>query len=204
MRESLVSKHLEQMNKSLRGKVSLGEIVHDMRHSGFGLIIIFLSLPFLQPIPTAGLSTALGGIIALLGIQMALHRESVWLPRFMADKKMSEKMGHQLLNGAAKFFKFIETFVRPRYQFLAKRESLLGILIAVSAVVLMLPIPIPFSNIVCAVPIVLMALALLEKDGLMAVLGIFGVLICLTFHIVIFAVGLEGAKLLYERALNWF
>jgi len=194
-----VSRHLEQLNQAIHGKVTLGEIVHRMKHSGFGLIILFLCLPFLQPLPMAGLSTAFGAIILVLGIQLILKRSSVWIPRFVANRELSEKAGHLLLDAATKFFKFIETFVKPRLGFIAARETFIGFVIVISAIVLMLPIPIPLSNIICAAPIALMALALLEKDGLMAILGTLGCLFAWTFHIAIFMIGFEGVKLLWER-----
>lgn len=204
MSESLVSRNLEKINHSLKGKMTLGAIVAEMRQSGFGLLIIFLSLPFLQPIPMAGLSTALGFVIALLGAQMFLKRESVWLPKRLAEHKIDEKTGHQLLMAASKFFKFVETFVRPRYEFLARREAVLGALICISALMLAMPIPIPFSNMSCAVPIVLMALALLEKDGVMACLGALALLFSIAFHAAVFILGVEGLRLIYQKLVDWF
>ncbi len=194
-----VSRHLEQLNEAIHGRVTLGEIVHRMRHSGFGLIILFLCLPFLQPLPMAGLSTAFGAVILVLGIQLILNRSSVWIPGFIANREVSEKTGHLLLDAATKFFKFIETFVRPRWAFVAARERLIGVMIVAAAIVLMLPIPIPLSNVICAAPIALMALALLEKDGLMAVLGFLGCVFSWAFHIAVFVVGFEGVKMLFER-----
>lgn len=200
----LISRHLEKLNQSIHGRTSLGEIVESMRHSGFGLVMIFLCLPFLQPIPMAGLSTALGFLIILLSVQMILQRKSLWLPAKLSQTQISEKTGKSLVDAAAKFFKFVETFVKPRLEFIARRERLIGVAILISAGLLALPIPIPLSNMICAVPIVLMALALLERDGLLALFGFFGVTFAAVFHIGLFLLGFEGLKLLWEKVLHWF
>lgn len=200
----LVSRHLEKLNHSIKGRTSLGDIVESMRHSGFGLVMVFLCLPFLQPIPMAGLSTALGFVIIVLSVQMILQRPSLWIPRKLAEKEISEKTGRALVDAAAKFFKFVETFVKPRLNFIARRERLIGIAILISAALLALPIPIPLSNMICAVPIVLMALALLEGDGLLALLGFLGVTFAAAFHLALLLLGLEGLRLLWEKTLHWF
>lgn len=193
----LLSRHLEELNRSIRGRTTLGQIVEEMRVSGFCLMIIFFSLPFLQPIPMAGLSTALGALMAILSFQMILKRKSVWLPQALAKREISAEVGHALLKAAAKFFKFVEKFVRPRLSFFASNEALIGFLIFVCACILLLPIPVPLSNMTCAIPIVLLCLAHLEKDGLLAMIGMFGTLLAMAFHIGLFVLGFEGVKMLY-------
>jgi hypothetical protein len=198
----LVSRHLETIRKSIEGKVTLGSIVESMRHSGFGLIMVFLCLPFLQPIPMAGLSTALGGILFLLGVQLMMHRKTVWIPAFIARREVKESTGQSLLLAAARFFKFIETFVKPRLSHLAEAERFMGLLIAISAMMLAMPLPIPFSNMLCAVPIVLLALSLLERDGVMTILGISAFLLSIAFHTMLVILGVEGIRLLYQNIVN--
>ena len=85
----------------------------------FGLIIMFISLPFLQPVPTGGLSTVLGALIGVLGAQLAFKRESVWLPKFIEKRQLEEKTGQKLIVVAEKFFRLAEKIVRPRLKWIA-------------------------------------------------------------------------------------
>ena len=54
---------------------------------------------------------------------------------------------------------------------------------------------------VCATPAALLALGLLEEDGLIALLGCIGVLIAISFHIGLALLGAEGARALFARAV---
>ena len=65
---------------------------------------------------------------------------------------------------------------------------------------LALPFPIPLSNMICASPAALLALALLEEDGLIALLGWLGVLTMIAFHVGLLLLGAEGTRALWRAA----
>jgi len=64
-----------------------------------------------------------------------------------------------------------------------------GILLAFLSVLLALPLPIPMSNMLAAIPIVLIALALLEDDGLYLAAGYLAAIPCAVFFTVLFVFG---------------
>jgi hypothetical protein len=180
------SAHLQWIHDNIEGQTTLGALVKKMEHRGFGLLIFIFSVPFIQPIPTAGLSTALGAVILLLGIQLSLKRRSVWLPRWLEDKTLDEKTAKFLIGAAEKFFAFMEKFIHPRFPLFCKSELLIGILMALMAALLMLPIPLPLSNSLCAIPIALWAISLIEEDGLMSALAFLVAIGSVLFHGVVF------------------
>lgn len=197
----LVSRHMQTIQSSFGSEgesVSLGHIVSQMKHSGFGLVILFLCLPFLQPIPLAGLSTALGSAILILGAQLVQGRKHIWLPRFIESKTVESKTGKALISAAVRFFKVAEKFVKPRLNALAIQERLIGVMICIMAAFLMLPLPVPFSNLACALPIAILACGLLEKDGLMVVVGMIFSVLGMAFNIAILVLGKEGAMMVWD------
>ena len=195
----LASKHIETITSTIVGPMSFGDLVRRFKQSGFGLLILFISLPFLQPVPTGGLSTILGSLIVLLGCQLALKRETVWLPAFIEKKMLEEKTGQRLIRTADKFLGMVEKFVRPRLHWIANCESIIGVMVALMALVLMLPIPIPFSNMMCAYPIAFFALSLLEQDGIMAIIGFVLSILSITFHTAVFILGTEAVLMLFKN-----
>src|SRR4029077_17854589 len=81
-----------------------------------------------------------------------------------------------LLTGAMKMARQLEKFVRPRLAFLHAGPGMLrliGLGIVIAGLGLMLPLPIPFSNSIPALAVVLLAIGMLEKDGLCVLLGSF-------------------------------
>jgi hypothetical protein len=68
----------------------------------------------------------------------------------------------------------LEGVVRPRLTFLHAGPGmarLVGLGVALAGLGLMLPLPIPFSNALPAWAVVLLALGLMERDGLFLLLG---------------------------------
>lgn len=181
------AEHLHRLREAVDGPITLGELAARLGDDGFALLVIFLCMPFLQPVPLGGLSTAVGLYIALAGAQHASGRQVPWIPAFLARRRLEEKVLRGLLGAAERFFGLIERFSRPRLQALARRHDLMGGVIAAMAALLLLPLPIPFSNMSCAVAMVLLAIGHLEKDGVLAGAGLFCAFAALSYHAAIFA-----------------
>lgn len=203
--ESLASKHLHQIRVGLTEATSLADLVERMQHQGFGLIIFILCLPFVQPIPSGGLSAVFGSAILFLGVQLTLQRKTIWLPEFVGKRKINQKMTNVLILAAEKSFAFLEKFVRPRFKKITQFERTLGIAIVLMALLLMLPIPVPFSNTLCAIPILFFAMALIEHDGLLVALGYAIGIVSIIFHGALLWIVLFLGEEAYQRLVkDWF
>lgn len=195
-----VERHLRALEAAVDGPLTLGELTHRMHHSGFGLLVIFICLPFLQPIPLGGLSTVLGPLVALLGVRLALGRKELTLPAWIAHRRLELKTIHLLLGGARKFFGLAEKVSRPRWRTLARNERANGAGIAMCGALLALPFPIPLSNLICAGPATLLALGELEEDGALSMLGWLGLMLSIAFHAGLALLGAEGTRALWRAA----
>jgi hypothetical protein len=51
------------------------------------------------------------------------------------------------------------------------------------------PLPLPFNNMVAALPILLLGFSLLEKDGVMAIISYFAAIPCFIYYGTLFHVG---------------
>ncbi len=168
-----------------------------------GLLIIFFSTPFLQPIPLLGLSTPLGLIIAVLGLLLALEKKP-WLPQKLLRKHLSSKLILSCCNFLIRLLTKSEKFIKPRYgNFTALRivTILNGLLITIYALLLSLPLPIPFSNSVPAYFLVFNAIGWLEKDGLILIISY---LIALAGFVFFAGVGIGSVELIQSFNLGRF
>ena len=66
---------------------------------------------------------------------------------------------------------WIERLSRPRWTWLAQRERPIGFVCFVLSLVLFLPIP--FLNAAPAIALVLIALGMIQRDGIVVALGLF-------------------------------
>lgn len=134
------------------------------------LVLMFLtSLPFCQPIPLFGLSTPFGLLHAFLGWRMMTGKE-LRLPERMKGIVIPKKFFPTLLNGAGRLLRWLERRLRPQWPSFIEPawvRRACGANIFACALLLSLPLPIPFSNIFPAIPIMLSTAALIESDGKM-------------------------------------
>src|ERR1700730_15467988 len=164
----LATLHARVKDKAL----TLGEFKHALEGRGSAMLLILLALPFCF-VAIPGLSIPFGIAICLIGACLVLGREP-WLPRFIMNRRLSSARSDQLLVGAIKVARRLEKFVRPRLSFLHAGPGMLRLIgfgIVIAGVGLMLPLPIPFSNSIPAWAVVLLAVGMMEKDGLLVLLG---------------------------------
>jgi hypothetical protein len=149
--------------------LTLGELVVLLGDMGNGILIILFCLIFMQPIPFPGISTPIGAVIIILAT-LQYFRKAPKIPQRFQKYVIPQKALHKVSEVARKLWSRIERFLHPRMFFLTKAPVFRFInlsLIIISALFLALPLPIPFSNTVPAVVILLVSFAQLEDDGVL-------------------------------------
>lgn len=178
--------------------VTVGDLLGRLEDRAFGMLFLALALPNVIPLP--GLSTATGAPMVLLGVQLALGYAAPRLPRRAAAISFSRTTLLSVIGKARPWLARIENRLRPRSPWFvqAPGERLAGVFVAVLAAVLSLPIV--FGNLPPAAAIALIALGLVEKDGLTVVVGmVVGVLALCFVGLVVFGLG-EAALYLAAQA----
>ena len=105
-----------------------------------------------------------------------------------------------LLEALRKLASLAEKILHPRWTYFCRNPVLHrmhGVLIAFLSILLALPLPIPMSNMLAAIPIVLIALALLEDDGLYLMAGYLAAIPCAVFFAVLFLFGPKAVAALW-------
>ena len=163
--------------------VTLREVIYALRGRAYLLLIMLLALPFIQPVPLPGLSTPLGLAIVLISLRLSLGQRP-WLPMKIQRTKLPAGFFGKVMSFTTGLIRFLESVLRPRWAWLtgtALLNQVHSLMILLSALVLLLPLPIPFSNIVPAWVIFLLACGLLERDGLFIFLGYVAFLIAVAY-----------------------
>jgi hypothetical protein len=138
-------------------------------------------------------------MIGLLGIFLTLNRRP-WIPDFVGRREISYETLTKLTAKAQAAIKKLERWLHPRYEILCVHpvlHKLHGITIAVMAAVLMIPLPLPLSNTVAAVPVFLIALGMLEEDGGFVIAGYVSTLGTVAYYGLLLWMGLEGFRKLF-------
>ncbi|MBD1874704.1 exopolysaccharide biosynthesis protein [Nodosilinea sp. FACHB-131] len=180
--------------------LTISHVLNETAERGFCLVIGLLVLPFLFPMPP-GFTTILGSACLLLSLQMAVGRRSPWLPRRVAQFQFPSVLAKTVLSNLKRVTRVTERFVRPRLPRFANRSTIWRINgLCISWLTLLLMSPIPFTNPIPTVGILIFVVATLEADGVVMILGYVATgLITSTF-------GLVGYLLWRSPELlqNWF
>ncbi len=151
---------------------NLKEIFQIFGPEGHFVLILFMIIPFLQPVPMFGLSAVFGFLICIISLFSYLNKPP-WLPEKWMNKSLPAKTVLKIATGSEKFFEKVTFFSHPRWPYLFRGpfRGLSCFLLVTNALFLALPIPLPFSNAIPAWMIFFQALAHLEEDGLFIVLS---------------------------------
>lgn len=151
--------------------LTLRDVLQETSEQGFSLAIILLTFPFLLPMPP-GLTTVLGSACLFLSMQMAFGRRVPWLPEWLLRFEFSQGVVDKLLKGVNKMGKVFERITRPRLSRFAKSDRtwrLNGLCITWLSLLLMTPVPL--TNPIPTVGILLLAISMIEMDGLLLLVG---------------------------------
>jgi hypothetical protein len=182
--------------------VTLREVLGLLHGRGFMLLIMLLALPFCTPVPLPGLSTPFGLIIAIVGARISFGAKP-WLPSRLLDTRLPPKIFAKVFALTRKIILGFERLLRPRLLWVTstpRREQLHGIPIVICALMLLLPLPVPFSNVVPAWGVMLIAGGLLERDGAFIIAGYIASLITIAFFAAIGLFGVETVDFIWK----WF
>lgn len=178
---------LQEKSKAL-SHISIGEVLQTLSRRGPPLIIIFLSLPFCQPIQIPGVSTPFGIAIAFVALKMAFGKNA-WLPDRILKTTITDKALRQITSKLLWLLKKMERLVYPRFELLCNypaHQVVNGLLIFTLAIFLAIPFPIPFTNLIAAWPMFFLGLGLLEDDGLVILIGYVLTFVAFVFFLSIF------------------
>jgi hypothetical protein len=170
--QALAELLVEYTDKPLRLSILLAQL----GNSGFGTIAGILTMPMLipLPIPLAGFSALVGSGIILVGCQLALGYKKPYLPQRIARLELSPAASQKLLKNITRLLQPLERMSRRRLSRFSNHRwgcRIIGLCLAWDALLMSLPLPIPLTNLAPAYTILVLAIGLLESDGLFILVG---------------------------------
>jgi hypothetical protein len=154
--------------------VRVQDIVSALGRASFGPLLLVPALIVVTPLSgIPGLSSVGGIIIALISIQMTLGRDHVWLPRWIMRRTIDRQRFERALQKLKKPAAWIDKVTKKRITVLV--EPPVSILPQALCVLCGAAMPflefVPMSSSLLAAGVVFFAVALVTRDGLVAILG---------------------------------
>lgn len=153
-----------------RERIAISDLLLALGDRATGALIFIFAFPNVLPTPP-GTSSILGAPLIFLAAQLMLGR-APWLPAFVANRSMARADFSTLVKRIVPWLQRAESLLRPRLSSLVlpPMEHLIGFLSLLLAVLLVLPIPL--GNVLPALAISLLALGVLERDGVWVLAGL--------------------------------
>lgn len=163
---------LDELVRNIRaGEVTLEGLVDGTGDRSFGLILLLLALLGLAP----GTSSLAGMLLTVPAMQMALAHPRPALPRRIAHRPIKPQHLAWTAGWAVPALRCLERLSRPRWPIVQEAtRRLVGITVLLLGALLL--VPVPLSNILPGLVLVLIACACLQRDGLLLCLGLLGAL----------------------------
>ncbi len=150
--------------------VTLEWILGQLHERAFGLFLLILALPCCIPF-LYGLPQVVALPLMFVSAQILLGRRVPWLPEKLSARTVTTQGLDSLSRRSGPWLKRIEAISRPRLTALTTKplDRIVGLaLVLFSASIL---VPLPATNTVPGFAVVIVAMGLLQRDGVLVILG---------------------------------
>ena len=166
-----ISRQLDRLVAEAEGDtVTLAWVLDRLHERAFGLFLLILALPCCIPF-LYGVPQIVALPLLFVAAQIVLGRSVPWLPRSLGERRVATASLAALARRAGPWLGRIEAVSRPRLAALTRRplDQLVGLaLLAFSASIL---VPLPGTNTVPGIGVTIIAIGLLQRDGILVGLG---------------------------------
>ncbi len=167
---------LDRLAESADGsQVSLEQLLDAFGRRSFGPMLLVPALIALLPtgaIP--GMSIVTGSLIILVGVQMLLPVDQPWFPSALRRIRLGRERFDKSIESARPWTRRLNRLVGPRLEFMAEPPvNYVTALVCIAMGVMMFPLALlPFAVAIPAGTVVLLALGVTTRDGLVISLGL--------------------------------
>lgn len=183
------------------GDLRMQDLLTFFRERSFGALMLIFAAPNILPLPP-GVSTVLAIPLIIVSAQLALGFASVRLPAALAGLTLPKEWMAAAIARLVPWFGRIERVLSPSlpslFSFVGERIT--GLLCLVLSILLFLPIP--FTGIVPAAVLTLIAFGIVQKDGRAVIAGWIGSAVILTLFIYFFGYLLTATRMFWSAAFG--
>lgn len=172
----------------------LGDLIDALDERAFGFLLLLLALPCCLPFVYL-----LPQIVALpmlaLAAQLALGREHPWLPKKLHDRDFNVPDFQKVVRRSERYLGWFERVARPRLAGVTDglgARIVGGLLLIPTASIL---VPLPSTNTIPGIGVAIAALGLIERDGVLVILGL---VIGFAWVTLLLVLGVEAASLIKD------
>jgi hypothetical protein len=179
--------------------LTLRGILGQLGDRGLLILCMVLTMPFLLPVSIPGSSIPFGVVIALIAVGLVTHR-APWLPNCLMNRRLARGHVVPMLEKGARLFARLERLIHPQLLPLTHGPTVgrfNGILLGLTGLLMMAPLPLPLSNTLPAYGVLFLTLGSVERDGYVVLAGYLMVFLTVGYFSAVGVAGGMGASALW-------
>lgn len=120
--------------------------------------------------PLPGVSAVIAVPLILIAAHLIAFGEGAGLPQRVLKQTIPTSVIQKVTRFTTPVLQWIESWSHPRLKAVAQRHRLIGVVCLLLGIVLLAPIP--FGNFIPAVGVVVIAFGMLQRDGVVILIGL--------------------------------
>ncbi len=181
------------VNNSSSDRIPIRDLVNAMDSLGFGLAVMIFAFGIIIPLPPP-FPSIISIPLVIFSLQMILGYAAPKLPKRFSDLSVKRSVLAMLVQKSSPYIRKVEGVLRPRlsFMFLPLAERVIGIFIFIFASFILLPMPL--SNFIPGLGILIISFGLIGKDGLVIIFGMIIGVIGISISITTILLGVEAFR----------
>jgi hypothetical protein len=190
------------VRKTTADKISINDLILAMDAGGFGLIMTIFSLPIIIPLPPP-FPSLISIPMVVFSFQMMIGFRSPKLPKKLANFSVKRSVLAMMVEKSSPYINKAERFVRPRFSMLSSDwfRKIIGFFCFIFSMSVLLPLPL--SNFIPGMGVLIASFGLLGRDGLIILLGLFVGSIGIIVTALTVLLGVEALDIIKDWILHW-
>jgi len=189
------------VNRSSADRIPIRDLVDAMQAIGFGLAMMIFAFGIIIPLPPPFPSIIAMPLI-IFSLQMIAGYTAPKLPKRFEKITVKRSVVAMLVQKSAPYIRKVEHILRPRLAFVTtpRAERVIGIFTLIFSSFIVFPMPL--SNFIPGLGILIISFGLLGKDGLVVICGIIVGLMGIAISTTAVLLGVEALYYIKNFFLN--
>lgn len=159
-----------------RERISLDEVLDSIGTRSLGPLLLVAGLITLAPVigDIPGVPTIMAILVLLIAGQLLFQREHLWLPKWLLKRSVSRQKMQKVLGWSRKPARFVDRYIHSRMPRLVEGKGQYLVALVCIAIALAMPLMevIPFSANFAGLALAAFGLALIARDGALALVAL--------------------------------
>lgn len=159
-----------------REQVSVKAVLESIGTRSLGPLLLLTGLITLAPVigDIPGVPTIMALLVLLIAGQLLFHRKHLWLPQWLLKRSLSSGKMRKMLDWSRKPANFVDRYIHARLTYLVDGKGQYLVAMVCIAIALAMPLMevVPLSANFAGVALAAFGLALIARDGALALIAL--------------------------------